>query len=385
MSKLVKPAILSISLLIIMTNNTISPALSEISSAFPNAGSNLVKLVLTLPSFVIIPFSSISGRISSTVKNQKIIIIGLIVYFLGGISGGFSRNIYELLFTRALLGAGMGLLMPFATSLIADFYKGTERTVMMGLSNAVANFGGIIATLASGTLAIYNWRYIFIAYSIAIPVLILVTLGLPEPPNKDKTSNKSLSLNNRIIFIAILAFFLNIAFYAVIINIALFIKSEGIGNSGYSGIATSFVTFAGFISGICLRQISKIFKRFRVPFAISFMSLGFLLLSTSHNLTLVLISNFLVGFGLGILKPVLFLNVADASSSHSNAFAISIVSNSILFGKFVSPLFLDLWGKIFRNNSIRFTFLSMGILLSCAAIISLLIMIQPKKIFKPKY
>ncbi len=384
MNKLVKPAILSISLLIIMTGNTVSPALGEISSAFPNTESYLTKLVLTLPSFVIIPFSLISGKISSTIKKRKIIIIGLIVYFLGGISGGFSRNIYELLFTRALLGAGMGLLMPFATSLVADFYKGTERTVMMGLSNAVANFGGIIATLTAGALAIYNWRYIFIVYSVGIPVLILIVWGLPEPPHRDGTTNKSFSINNRVLVIAILAFFLNIAFYAVITNMALFIKSEGIGNSGYSGIATSFVTLAGFISGICLRQISKIFKNFRVPFAISIMSLGFLLLFTAHNLTLVLISNFMVGFGLGILKPVLFLNVADASPGHSNAFSISIVSNSVLLGKFISPLFLDFWGKVFKNSTIRFTFLSMGISLGCAAIISLVIMIRHRKVFKPK-
>lgn len=385
MNKLVKPAILSISLLIIMTGNTVSPALGEIGSDFPNVESYLIKMVLTLPSFIIIPFSLISGKISTIVKKRKIIAFGLVIYFVGGISGGFARNIYELLLTRALLGIGMGLLMPFATSLIADFYRGTERTVMMGLSNAVANFGGIIATLAAGTLAIYNWRYIFIVYLVAIPVFILVILGLPEPPHRDDNTDKSFSINIKIFIIAILAFLLNIAFYSVITNTALFIKSEGIGNSGYSGIANSFVTLAGFISGVCLRQISKILKNFRVPFAIGIMSLGFLILCTAHNLILVLISNFMVGFGLGILKPVLFLNVADATPGDSNAFSISIVSNSILFGKFISPLFLEFWGKIFKNSSIRFIFLSMGISLGCAAIISLIIVLRPTRIFKSQY
>ncbi|MCG8539407.1 MAG: hypothetical protein MJA82_05640, partial [Clostridia bacterium] len=63
----------------------------------------------------------------------------------------------------------------------------------------------------------------------------------------------------------------------------------------------------------------------------------------------------------------------------SNAFAISIISNSILFGKFISPFFLDFWGKLFNNNTIRFIFSSMGLSLGCAAIISLIIIISPIK------
>ncbi len=379
MDRLTKAAILSISLLVIMTGNAVSPALSEIGEAFPHAKPYLIKMVLTLPSFVIIPFSFISGKISSVIKKRSIIIFGLILYIIGGVTGGFSRNIHELLFTRAILGMGMGFLTPYTTSLIADFYSGIHRTVMMGLSNAVSNFGGIFATLVAGGLAILNWRYIFGVYSIAIFVLFLVIFKLPEPPIKIESYEKNSAFNISVFTIGILALLLNIVFYSVVINISIFIKNEGIGNSGYSGIAMSSITLAGFVSGVCLRQISKFFKKFRVPIAIAIMGLGFLLLSTSYNFTYILISNFMIGFGLGILKPILFLKVSEAVPSHSNAFAISIISNSILFGKFISPFFLDFWGELFNNNTIRFIFSSMGLSLGCAAIIFLIIIISPIK------
>lgn len=384
MKKLIKPAILSISLLIIMTGNTVSPVLGEIREAFPEANTSLIKMILTLPSFVIIPFSFISGKISTIFKKRNIIIIGLIIYIIAGLGGGLARNIYELLIFRGLIGASMGLIMPFTTSLIADFYEHTERTVMMGLSNATANLGGIIATLAAGILAIYNWRYIFLVYSIAIVILFLVIFKLPEPPKRANNDEK-FSLNNKILLIAASAFFLNIVFYSVITNISLFLKNENIGNSGYSGIAMSFITLAGFLSSILLRQVSKVFKRIRVPFALSVMSLGFLQLSQSFNLTSVLISTFMIGFGLGILKPILFLKVAEFTPKHANAFAISIISNSILFGKFVSPFFINWWGKLFNNNTFRFIFLSMGISLVSAALISLLIILYYVKVLNPRY
>lgn len=383
MKNLTKLAILSISLLIIMTGNAVSPVLGEISEAFPNADTSLIKMVLTLPSFIIIPFSLISGKISAFFKKRKIIITGLIIYIIAGLGSGFSKNIYELLIFRGLLGAGMGLIMPFTTSLIADFYEETERTVMMGLSNAIANLGGIIATLAAGVLAIYNWRYIFLIYSIAIVILFLVIFQLPEP-QKRNFSKKKFSFDNRILLISFLAFFLNIVFYSVITNMSLFIKNENIGNSGYSGITLSFITLAGFLSSILLRQISKLFKRIRVPFAISIMSFGFLQLSRSYNLSSVLVSAFMIGFGLGILKPILFLKVSEFVPRNSNAFAISLVSNSILFGKFISPFFINLWVKLFNNTDFRFIFLSMGISLGLAGVISLLVILYCMKALNPR-
>ncbi|MCT4563620.1 MAG: MFS transporter [Maledivibacter sp.] len=372
MANMVKPAILSISLLVIMTGNTVSPALADISEAFPHNSSALIKMVLTLPSFAIIPFSFISAHVSSFVNKRKIIIAGLVIYIIGGLSSGFSRTIYELLFFRGILGMGMGLIMPFSTSLIADFYRGTERTVMMGLSNAVSNLGGIIATLIAGALAIYNWRYIFIVYSIAILVLILIFWGLPEPPKKSIRDKNRYPINFKIFFVAFLAFILNIAFYSVITNMSLFIKIQNIGNSGYSGIAMSFITLGGFISGIVLRHVSKLFKRIRVPFAVATMSLGFLRLSYAYNLSSILIGSFMIGFGIGTLKPILFLKSAEFTPEHLNAVSISIVSNSILLGKFVSPFFIDYLNKIFNNTSYRFIFLSMAIFLGCGAITSLL-------------
>lgn len=385
MKNFVKPAILSISLLVIMTTNAVSPALAEISESFPNINPSLIKMILTLPSFVIIPFSFISGHISSIFKTRKIIIVGLIIYIIGGLACGFSRNIYELLFFRGILGMGMGLVMPFSTSLIADFYKGTERTVMMGLSNAVANLGGIIATLIAGGLAIYNWRYIFSVYSIAIIVLFIILFNLPEPPQRTVSNKKKYFLNHRVFLMAALAFFLNIAFYSAVTNISLFMKSQKIGNSGYSGIAMSFITLAGFTSGIVLRQVSKILKRIRVPFAIGIMSLGFLQLSYSSNLLSILTSAFMIGFGIGTLKPILFLKTAEFTPHGLNAFSISIVSNSILFGKFMSPFFIDFLGKTFNNNSFKFIFLSMSISLGCASIISLLVIVYSIKTSNLRY
>ncbi|SHK60978.1 MFS transporter [Tepidibacter formicigenes] len=350
MNKLTKAAILSISLLVIITGSAVSPALVEISETFSDANSKTIKMILSLPSGVIIPFSLLSGKIASMTKKRKIIIVGLIIYIIGGIGGGFSRSIFELLFFRGVLGIGMGLLTPLTTSLVADFFEENERIKMMGFSNAVSNLGGIIATLVSGGLAIINWRYVFGVYSIAIIVFILVIFGLPEPKKRIVMEKRNI-INKKIFIISLQGLFLNIAFYAVVTNIALFIKNENIGNSVFSGLAMSFLTLGGFISGIFLGKLSEFLKRSNAPIGICIMSIGFFIISSAYDITTILFSTFMIGIGLGILKPILLLRVTHIIPKYSNSFALSIVSSSMLLGKFISPFFLDFLGNIFKNNN----------------------------------
>jgi MFS family permease len=109
-SLLVKLSMLSISLLTVMASAAISPALAKISQAFPGTDSTLIKLVLTLPSLLIIPFSLLSGWLAARMKKKYVLLIGLVIYFLGGMGGGFARSITELLIIRGLFGVGVGFL-----------------------------------------------------------------------------------------------------------------------------------------------------------------------------------------------------------------------------------------------------------------------------------
>jgi MFS family permease len=158
-------AILSVSLLTIMASAAISPALAKIGQAFPGTDKTLIKLILTLPSLTIIPFSLLSGWLAARTKKKTILFWGLAIYFAAGVGGGFARSIVELLAIRAFLGVGIGLIMPLSTTLIADFFDGEARTKMMGLSGAVNNIGGVVFLSVSGWLACIDWRWALRAFS----------------------------------------------------------------------------------------------------------------------------------------------------------------------------------------------------------------------------
>src|SRR5690625_2231620 len=140
---MLKPTIIAISMATVMAGAAISPALGVIAKNFPDANPTLIKLILTIPSLMIIPFSFVSSYLTTKITKRSIVLIGLIIYMVGGVGPQFVSTIEAIIALRLLLGIGVGLLMPLADSLINDHFEGKERTKMMGYNSAFSNFGGI--------------------------------------------------------------------------------------------------------------------------------------------------------------------------------------------------------------------------------------------------
>jgi MFS family permease len=223
---LVKTSILSISLLTVMASAAISPALAKISQAFPGTDPTLIKLILTLPSLLIVPFSLLGGWLATRMKKKQILLIGLVIYFLGGVGGGLANSVPQLLVIRALFGVGVGLIIPLSISLIADFCQKEERARMMGLSGSVSHFGGVVFLLLSGWLACMSWRYSFGVYALSLVIMVMVMVWLPEPEIKPVTGAAKAKLPLEVFWCALLGALMMVAFYAAPTSLAMFIENE---------------------------------------------------------------------------------------------------------------------------------------------------------------
>src|SRR5699024_1229122 len=100
----------------------ISPELRLIADAFPEASHTAIKLILTAPSLMIIPFSFLSSYLTTKFTKRTIIMIGLITYLQGGIGQQIESSFVPLLALRLILGTGVGLVMPLSMSLINDYF-----------------------------------------------------------------------------------------------------------------------------------------------------------------------------------------------------------------------------------------------------------------------
>lgn len=378
MKILLKLSVLSISMITVMSGAAVSPALGNISNAFPGTSSNLIKMILTVPALFIIIFSLLSGKLTSLFSKKQILITGILIYIIGGVGPIFVNNLNSVLIFRAILGIGCGLIMPISQSLIADFFTDDERTKMTGYSSAASNLMGMISSIVVGGLSSINWKYGFYIYLIALIALILNVTILPKQQNL-KENKGHYYLDKKVYFLAIGMCLITIAFYAVPTNIAIFMKKEQIGTPVSAGLSIAIFTFGGFVAGILLSAITKNLKQFTITIGIGLMCLGYSLLSYSYSIYLIGMSVTLVGFSFGIIYPVIFLNTSKVSNKSSTSVALSIVSSAMFLGQFLSPIVLQCFSTILNNNTTRFNFKFLAMCLIITLVVSLILQIKTIK------
>ncbi len=367
---LLKPTILSLSFLSILSGAAVSPALGRIQQAFPDASPLTIQMILTLTPLFIIPFSLLTGRISLIFRKRHILFVGLVIYLLAGIGGGLMNNMTMILVMRALLGVGTGLISALSLSLIADFYHGDERSNTMGQSSAVATMGGIALTLLSGWLALFSWRFAFAAYLVSLIALILVYFFLPEPPiSTQTTSSKPGKLPFGVYGMGFLTILLMIIFYLIPTQIALFIQDTGIGDAGQSGISIATMNLAAFIVGLAFGRIRKFLKSLSTLIGLVFLGGGLIALNYVLSFPAVLVSLFFAGMGIGTLMPTIFLATANLVPDELNGPALSITNSSLYLGQFISPLFFSALASIFNYQDVKVNFFAGGILALTSALI----------------
>ena len=369
-SSFLKPAILSLSFLSVLSGAAVSPALGRIQQAFPEASPLTIQMILTLTPLFIIPFSFLSGRLSLSFKKRHILFVGLIIYLFAGVGGGFMNNMTMLLVMRALLGVGTGLISALSLSLIADFYHGDDRSTTMGQSSAIATLGGIVLTLLSGWLALFSWRYAFGAYLVSIISLVLVYYFLPEPPKSETTTSASYSsLPLGVYGMGLLTVLLMIVFFLLPTRIALFIQNTGIGDAGQSGLSIATMNLAAFIVGLIFGRLRKWMKSLTTFFGLICLGGGLFVLNFVQSIPVLLIALFAAGMGIGVLMPTIFLKTANLVPDELNGPALSITNSCLYLGQFLSPLFFSLMGSIFGFQDIKTSFFLGGILTLIAALI----------------
>lgn len=381
-----KIAVLSISLLTVMSGAAVAPALADIIAAFPDSPVTLGKMVLTTPALTIIPMALLTGVISRRFSRKKIIYAGLILYVAGGAGGGLADSIPFLLLMRAVLGLGVGVLMPVSTGIIADLYEGNEKVQTMGYAGAASNLGGIIATLLSGVLAAYCWRASFSVYLLGLPVMLLVLLFIPDNKNNESVSAAPLRFDDYTYFVlwGMAMFCVMAVFYAIPVNIALYLSKLSIGTSVMSGAAISTLTGSSFITGIFFGRLKRSMGSWLPVFGVFTFAAAFYLLAEYRSVYQVFAAMIAAGFSVGAMVPYIMTGVTSRGKEGSATTGTSVVSSFLFAGQFASPVIVGKAAVLMTGSGIPAAFRMLYICLTAFGIFYVLLQLFLKAVGKKK-
>ncbi|GAA4083739.1 MFS transporter [Nonomuraea soli] len=128
----------------------------------------------------------LGGKIADRFGHRRVLLIGLAVFGIASLLGGFAQEPGHLVAGRALQGIGAAALSPAALALLTvTFPSGKERVRAYGIWSAVNAAGGALGVLIGGALTEYaGWRWVmFISVPMAAIALALAWRGVaPAPP-----------------------------------------------------------------------------------------------------------------------------------------------------------------------------------------------------------
>lgn len=361
-SKMLIPSILSVSLLTIMAPTAISPALAAIKEAFPDISVTQAKLVLTLPTLVMMPIGLFSAKLTARIDKKKLLLTGMVLFLVFGVAGGFVSNFKLLLLMRVFFGLGLGIMTPLSTSLIFDFAPDTsKRSKLLGIQGASNQLGGLIFMSLSGILASISWRYSFLTYAFVIVSIVLTSLFMPSiPPYKARqgaTGNaEEKKMSKKIFILAFFALMIFSCYFVINTDLALFMDVEHIGNARECGYALSLMRIPAIVAGILLAWIMRNLKDWTMPFATVIMAAGYLVIAYADSYGILMLGCLIVGLGGGFALPPISLYLPRIVTPRQRTFGVAIIMSVAQLGQFISPYYINIFVSGGTGEALRMRF-----------------------------
>src|SRR5947209_10187551 len=104
----------------------------------------------------------IYGKVSDLFGRRPVLLFAVAVFLVGSIFSGLSREMWQLVGSRALQGLGAGALFPIALAVIGDMFAPAERGKYQGLVGAVFGLSSLIGPAIGGLITdTIGWHWIF--------------------------------------------------------------------------------------------------------------------------------------------------------------------------------------------------------------------------------
>ena len=339
-------SILSLSLLTVMAGAAVAPALGVIQNYFSDSNPLFVQMIISVPAIFIVITNVFFPRLCQAFGAKSLVLGGLLLYTVGGCIAGAFSNIGMVLLMRALVGIGVGIIMPLSTGLLAFYFKPGEQEGLMGYSSAMNQMGGVIATLLSGLLANSSWRASFLVYLMGLISIVLCLIFLPndkvvqEGPQGENKKTGTVFRENYNDIIAM--FLLMTTFFVYPANFAMETVADGVIPPQYIAVIMAGMDFVAFFGGLLFVHMKLLCgnkMRFLAP--VLFLA-GYILLALVGGWFGTLLGSACVGFANGVGIPFI---ISEASMRLGKAAATTVmplISAALYLAQFVSPMLMSL-------------------------------------------
>lgn len=350
--KSLKAAILSLSLLTVMAGAAVAPALQIILEYFKDVDQTLVQMIISIPALFITLTSFVFPALCKKFKSKELVLIGLVFYTVGGCMAGAFNNIYVVLAFRALVGVGVGIIMPLSTGLLSFYFPPEQQDKLMGYSSAMNQMGGVVATLISGVLASISWRASFLVYLMGLISIVLCLVFLPNDQIGARENQRKEGVWKQYHVHIIAIFLLMFTFFVYPTAFAIETAKAGVIPQKYISVIMAGMDFVAFLGGLAFVYVKKALgekARFLAP---ALFCGGYLFLLLVGGWAGAICGSVLIGFSNGVGIPYIISSASRKAGAAAATTVMPLISMALYLAQFVTPMVLSLVETVFGGVQI---------------------------------
>ena len=313
-----------------------------------------------------IPIGMVSDKLQ---KRKALILLGMGLTVLSGVSFFIAKTQYGLLVSRALSGIAASFLGLLTVVFSAHF---KETTKGVGLFNAAMLFGLMMATLFGGWAAEAVGRKIpFIASICLGGIALVLTFFIKEK----KVQRKSISMreilevrkNFQVVYYSVLGVILQfISYGTAYVFTPLVAERLGAGDTEL-GFLIFIYTLPSIIASLIMGTefVKKIGYKNVLGFAFVLMAVSCIPAAITKSLNIVYLAQFVSGFGRGIGFSLLLSFVIISVPAEKKATATGFYQAIYALGMFLGPIFT---GLLSTGNSFVLPYTIIGLIALAASV-----------------
>lgn len=328
--------VLILATIVPMGDLVIIPAANAIYFHFNQVNIGILNFILSGPALIAVFVAPFVGRGMNRIGKKRMLLIGMAFFTVGAVLGGIVENALYMAVMRGIVGIAVGIVSPTCMAIIADIFANDKKKLgtMMGFWNAGMSSIGALVSLIAGMLVAFNWRYIFLIYLIALPIILLICIFLPGKSSDEVVANAtSISLEPmpwKSVLTMYISYFLGELLLCVMYyEISIYMAELNLGGSMIAGVLSTVMTLG--TCGACL-IFGLLYARFQLflPGLVHFLiASAYFLFAFFPSAVFATIGMVLIGIGNGLIMSYYQTHLAVIVPKSQVSFALGI-SASVL-------------------------------------------------------
>ena len=352
---------------------TLQPIIDLLANeVFPEAGYAMVGMIMNASALALAVISLATGVLTRFGK-KRLLLIGSVLFSVGGLAGMLITNIYYIIFTRLFEGLGAGLVMTVSLMMIPTLFQDQAHVdKLMGYNGILMAFFSGLVTFTSGYMALVYWKLPFLYYAVGFIILALQWVYIPNDPfsEENKTAvGQASHITKAGVIHGLNGFTFGVFTSFFFVCISGVLAENGVGNAASAGTAATFNTIGSFLSGFVFVAVFNKLKRFSSAVFYVIMAIACFGVISASSMPLVCLFAVFNGIGWNWFFSAYLAKVSMFSNETSLEANMALSNGAYYIGMFVTPFALSIISSISGNASTVFAMKCiLFILLGLAAI-----------------